>query len=90
MPATLIDETRPEALPWATTPALDHPQPALVGDRPASRVIAVPGSAGRRPSRRRRRVTSRLTRLAALIAMGAWIALGLMPIAAVLLAVYGS
>lgn len=89
MPATLIDETRTETLPWARSGALAR-TPGLPTDiLAASRVNAGPGAA-RRPSRRRRRVTGRLSRLAALVAMGAWIALGLMPIAAVLLAVYGS
>lgn len=83
MPATLIDETRSEALALDVSPIPASPAPRL-----ASRLLSAPQRP--LPSRRRRRVTGRLTRLAALFAMGAWVALGLMPIVAVLLAVYGS
>ncbi len=77
MPATLMDDTRP----IVSTPMSPPPSEASL----------VPGPVVRRgPSRRRRRVAGRLGRLAALLAMFAWVVVGLMPVAAVLLAVYGS
>lgn len=75
MTATLIDTARPDlAAPVVLLPLDAQPVPVR-GRRP--------------PSRRRRRVTGRLSRLAAMLAMGAWVAVGLMPVAAILLAVYG-
>ncbi len=79
MPATLLDSASSDLAP----PSLIVP--AAPEGRPVPRLVRQ----RRAPSRRRRRVTGRLSRLAALLAMGAWVAVGLMPVAAVLLSVYG-
>lgn len=79
MTATLFDSVGPDLA--VRSPVAPAPRDALPVPRPA-RVL-------RQPSRRRRRVTGRLSRLAALLAMGSWVVVGLMPVAAVLLAVYG-
>ena len=79
MPVTVIDPV---------SPALVSPRPVAAA-MPEERPMPQPTRGRRPPSRRRRRVTGRLSRLAAMLAMGAWIAVGLMPVAAVLLAVYG-